>query len=333
MNPTTSHYTVQLRRLRQKPTLRRLLREHTVRIDDLICPLFVHEGLATSREIASMPQQQQLALHDLPKQIDSLAALGIPAVLLFGIPHSTDENGDICVREQGIVPQALQLIRQRHPQLVVMADLCLCSFLTHGHCGLVTASGQIDNDRTLQLLGRMAVLYAQAGADVVAPSGMMDVTVHTIRQHLDTAKQQHVAILSYAAKQASSFYGPFRDAACSSPRFGDRKSYQMDPANGREALREMQQDIAEGADALMLKPALPCLDIIQQARQNLNIPLIAYQVSGEYAMLHAAAAKGWLSLQECALESLLAIKRAGADAVVTYFAQECAQWLKNPKGQ
>ncbi|MEM7588967.1 MAG: porphobilinogen synthase [Myxococcota bacterium] len=322
---------VRPRRLRQKVGFRRLFCETHLGVDDLICPLFVHEGLSQSQPIASMPGQQQHALGDLPKQLDGIASLGIPAILLFGIPQSTDENGSIALRQEGIVPRTLRLIKQRHPQLVIMTDLCLCSFLCHGHCGLVTPSGQVDNDSTLQLLGKMALLYAQAGADVVAPSGMIDGMVQTIRHSLDKAKQQHVAILSYAAKQASHFYGPFRHAACSSPQFGDRRSYQMDPANAREAMREMQQDRAEGADALMIKPALPCLDIAHWARQQLNIPLVAYQVSGEYAMLHAAAQKGWLSLQHCALESLLAIKRAGADAIVTYFAQDCVRWLQKQK--
>ncbi|MEM7495087.1 MAG: porphobilinogen synthase [Myxococcota bacterium] len=325
------------RRLRRTDGLRRLVRETHVRVSDLICPLFVREGLVHGQPIASMPGQQQLALTDLPACLDEIARLGIGAVLVFGVPEKTDERGEVALRETGIVPQALRRAKENHPQLVVMADLCLCGFLSHGHCGVLTARKEkggghgdvdVDNDATLRLLGDMAVLYAQAGADVVAPSGMMDGVVRHLRAALDEAGWQRTAILSYAAKLASGFYGPFRDAAHSVPRFGDRRGYQLDPANGREALRELRLDVQEGADALMIKPAGPCLDIVRAARERFDLPLAAYQVSGEYAMLHAAARRGWLDLRSCALESLLAIKRAGGDMIVTYFARECARWLQ-----
>ncbi len=330
-NPLSGQRGAAPHRLRRTAGLRRLVRETHVRVEDLICPLFVREDLTHSQPIASMPGQKQLALTDLPACLDEIARLGIGAVLLFGVPETTDTHGQIALRETGIVPQALRCIKETHPQLVAMADLCLCGFLSHGHCGmLTTVSGShadVDNDATLQLLGQMAVLYAQAGADVVAPSGMMDGAVGHIRAALDKAENQHTAILSYAAKLASSFYGPFRDAAHSAPRFGDRRSYQMDPANGHEALRELQLNVQEGADALMIKPAGPCLDILHAARARFDLPLAAYQVSGEYAMLQAAGQQGWLDVRSCALESLLAIKRAGAHMVVTYFARDCARWL------
>lgn len=318
------------RRLRRTPALRRIVRETALAVDDLIAPLFVAAGRGIERPIGSMPGHAQRSVDRLEREIDDLAELGIPAVLLFGIPDRKDAQGSGAWDPAGPVPAATRMIKARAPDLLVIADVCLCEYTDHGHCGLLApepGAGDVLNDPTLDLLARAAVAYAEAGADIVAPSAMMDGQVVAIRAGLDAAGLSHVPILAYAAKFASAFYGPFREAAESAPRFGDRRAYQMDPANGREALREIALDAAEGADLLMVKPAGPYLDIIAAARARYDLPLAAYQVSGEYAMLKAAAQNGWLDERRAALESLTAIRRAGADMIISYYAKEAARWL------
>jgi porphobilinogen synthase len=285
-----------------------------------------------------MPGQFQWTVDTLPDEIRHIVSLGIPAVVLFGIPATKDPEGSDNYNPDGIVPQAIHTIKDTAPELVVISDMCFCEYTDHGHCGIVNApgtphysarlpEGYLHNDVTLDLLGRAAAVHADAGADIIAPSGMLDGMVGAIRAALDAGGHEHVAILSYAAKYASGFYGPFREAAESPPSFGDRTQYQMDPANAREALKEVTLDVAEGADMLMVKPAMPYLDVLSAVRRTFDLPLAAYQVSGEYAMLHAAAANGWLDLRRCALESLIGIKRAGADMILTYFAKDAARWL------
>jgi porphobilinogen synthase len=318
------------RRLRRTPTLRRMVRETALRVDDLIAPLFIAAGRGVVNPIGSMPGHAQRSVDQIDAEIDALMEVRIPAVLLFGIPASKDARGSSAWDPAGPVPQAIRAIKQRAPDLVVIADVCLCEYTDHGHCGLLATepgSGDVLNDPTLELLAHAAVAYADAGADIVAPSAMMDGQVAAIRAALDEAGHASVAILAYAAKFASAFYGPFREAAESAPRFGDRRAYQMDPANGREALREVALDAAEGADMLMVKPAGPYLDIIREVRARHDLPLAAYQVSGEYAMLKAAAQNGWLDERRAAMESLVAIKRAGADLIITYYAKEAARWI------
>ncbi|HMA36309.1 MAG TPA: porphobilinogen synthase [Chloroflexia bacterium] len=316
------------RRLRQGATLRAMVRETTLDAADFIYPLFVVDGQGVERPIGSMPGHAQRAVDRLAPVVAELGPLGIPAVLLFGIPARKDATGSGAWDPQGPVPRATAEIKRRHPALVVIADVCMCEYTDHGHCGLLAdAQGTVLNDETLALLGRAAVAYADAGADIIAPSAMMDGQVAAIRAALDAAGHAGVPILAYAAKFASGFYGPFREAAESAPRFGDRRGYQMDPANGREALRELALDFAEGADMLMVKPAGPYLDIIAAARARYDLPLAAYQVSGEYAMIKAAASQGWIDERRVALESLIGIKRAGADLIITYYAQEAARWL------
>ncbi len=273
-----------------------------------------------------MPGIFHFSVDRLPREAEEIARLGIPAVLLFGIPEHKDEGGSAAYHPQGVVQQAIRAIKQSVPQLLVVTDVCLCEYTSHGHCGIV-ANGDVDNDQTLSLLARTALSHAEAGADIVAPSDMMDGRVRAIRETLDERGFQHVPILSYAAKYASAFYGPFREAAQSAPQFGDRRSYQMDPPNLREALREVEQDIAEGADIIMIKPALAYLDVIRKVRDTSNCPLAAYNVSGEYAMVKAAAQRGWLDERQITLEILTAIKRAGADIIITYHAKEAAIWL------
>jgi len=314
------------RRLRRGAGIRRMVRETRLAVDDLVCPLFAVHGSGVRREIGSMPGQHHLSVDEIARDAEGIARLGIPAVILFGLPAAKDPVGLENFAPDGIVQQAVRAIKAATPELVVVTDVCLCEYTDHGHCGLVEG-GEIANDPTLDILCRVAVSHAEAGADIVAPSGMMDGMVGAIRDALDASEFPDVAILSYAAKYASHFYGPFREAADSPPRFGDRRGYQMDPANAREALREMALDVDEGADILMVKPALPYLDVIRRAREEFDLPLAAYNVSGEYAMIKAAAASGWLDERACALESLLAIKRAGADMILTYWARDAARWL------
>ncbi|HEV2238830.1 MAG TPA: porphobilinogen synthase [Ktedonobacterales bacterium] len=326
------------RRLRLSAGLRDLVRETTLTPADFIYPLFVRHGRGGKQPISSMPGQFQWTVDALPDEIRQITSLGIRAVILFGIPPTKDAQGSDNYNPNGIVPQAIRAIKAVAPNLIVISDMCFCEYTDHGHCGIINArgtphfsdrlpEGYLHNDATLDLLGRASAVHAAAGADIIAPSGMLDGMVGAIRTALDGGGHDHVAILSYAVKYASGFYGPFRDAAESPPSFGDRSQYQMDPANAREALKEVALDVAEGADMLMVKPALPYLDVLSSVRRAFDLPLAAYQVSGEFAMLHAAAANGWLDLRRCALESLIGIKRAGADMILTYFAKDAAAWL------
>ncbi|MCX6030345.1 MAG: porphobilinogen synthase [Chloroflexi bacterium] len=338
MTVTAAFPAFRPRRLRLTAGIRRMVQETTLRPADFIYPLFVRHGRDQRVPIKSMPGVAQLTVDRLADEAREIAGLGIPAVILFGIPAAKDAMGSDNYNPAGIVPQAIRAIKDAAPDLLVISDMCFCEYTDHGHCGIINLPGQAHytpalpegyllNDPTLELLGRASIVHAQAGADIIAPSGMMDGMVAAIRGALDAAGYQHAAVMSYAVKYASGFYGPFRDAAESPPRFGDRSQYQMDPANRREALKEASLDVAEGADILMVKPALPYLDILAAVREAFNLPTAAYQVSGEYAMLHAAAANGWLDLRRCALESLTAIKRAGADMILTYFAKDAARWL------
>jgi len=316
------------RRLRRTASLRDMLRETSLAARQLIHPMFVTAGQGISRDISSMPGHAQQSVDRLEPGIAALERLGLSTVLLFGIPAAKDASGSAAWDADGPVPQAIGLLKRRAPGLTVVADVCLCEYTDHGHCGVLhPVRRDVLNDETLPLLARAAVAYADAGADIVAPSAMMDGQVATIRQALDAAGHDDVAILAYASKFASAFYGPFRDAAGSAPAFGDRRAYQLDPANAREALREADLDLAEGADMLMVKPAGPYLDIIRQVRERHAVPLAAYQVSGEYAMLKAASERGWLDERRAVLESLLGIRRAGADMIITYYAREAAAWL------
>ncbi len=317
---------LRLRRLRRTEGLRALVRENRVDVGDLIYPMFVVEGKGIKQEVASMPGIFRLSPDQLDAEIEEVARLGIPAVLLFGIPEHKDEVGSSAYDPAGVVQQAVKKIKKLAPQLLVITDVCLCEYTSHGHCGIVVGD-QVDNDRTLPLLAKTALSHAEAGADIVAPSDMMDGRVKAIREMLDANGFQHIPILSYAAKYASAFYDPFREAAESAPQFGDRRSYQMDYHNVREALREIEQDINEGADIIMIKPALAYLDVIRQARNTFNYPLAAYNVSGEYAMVKAAANQGWLDERKVVFEILTAIKRAGADIIITYHAKDFATWV------
>jgi porphobilinogen synthase len=294
----------------------------------IILPIFVDANVSASSEIASLPGHARLPVREVPRIAERASAAGIGGLLLFGLPAEKDERGESAADPLGPVPMALRALRDAAPGLVRIADVCLCEYTTHGHCGVVTAEGAIDNDATLPLLAAAARTYAEAGADVVAPSDMMDGRVAAIRHELDGSDLAETAILAYSAKFASAFYGPFRDAADCAPRFGDRAAYQMDARNGREALAEIAADLEEGADMFMVKPAGPYLDVIAAARGRFDAPLAAYQVSGEYAALHAAAARGWIDLRRGALESLTGIARAGADVIVTYFALEAATWIR-----
>ena len=316
-----------LRRLRRNEALRRLVRETRLSPEDFVYPLFVVHGTGVRKAIPSMPGQAQLSIDQLPAEARELRALGIPAVLLFGIPASKDEQASEAYAPDGIVQQAVHALKQADPDLLVVTDVCLCEYTSHGHCGIVR-DGDVDNDATLPLLAQTALSHARAGAGMVAPSAMMDGQVAAIRQALDENGFAQTPIMAYAAKYASAFYGPFREAAESAPQFGDRCGYQMDPANVREALREIESDVAEGADIVMVKPALAYLDVLARARQRFDLPLAAYNVSGEYAMIKAAAANGWLDERRVVLEVLTAIKRAGADIVITYHAKDAARWLK-----
>ncbi len=317
---------VRLRRLREVAPLRRLVRETQLAPDDFIYPLFVRSGVGKQEEIGSMPGQYRWSIDLLVKEAAEAYALGIPAVILFGIPDTKDERGSSGTNPNGIVPQAIRALKAQVPGLLVSTDVCIDEYTSHGHCGLVK-DGRVLNDETLDCLRLMARQHAEAGADMVAPSDMMDGRVAAIRDELDRHGFSHIPIMAYSAKFASCFYAPFRDAAHSSPKFGDRKSYQMDPANRREAMREMESDVAEGADIIMVKPGLPFLDIIADARARFSHPIAAYQVSGEYSMIKAAAKAGWLDEGLAMMESLLSLRRAGADMILTYFAKDAARRL------
>jgi porphobilinogen synthase len=312
-----------LRRLRRSAGLRSLACETRLSLEDFVMPLFVAPEALPNEALPGMARH---TVDGLVREVDELASLGVQALLLFGIPEEKDEEGSGAWEEDGIIQRALRELRPRFPELVLLTDVCLCEYTSHGHCGVVE-DGEVDNDASLELLARTAVSHVEAGADCVAPSDMMDGRVGAIREALDDGGHEAIPILAYSAKYASAFYGPFREAAGSAPSFGDRRGYQMDPANVREALREIELDIAEGADAVMVKPALPYLDVIRAARELYEHPLAAYSVSGEYAMLKAAAAHGWLDERQAALESLTAIKRAGADFVITYWTKQLAAWL------
>lgn len=315
-----------LRRLRTNRTLRDMLRETTLAPTDFIYPLFVRHGRDVHDEIVSMPGVYHLSIDRLKAEVDEIAGLGIPAVILFGLPAIKDATGSENFDPDGIVQRAIREIKDAQPDLVVMTDVCMCEYTDHGHCGIVRA-GRVINDATLDILRRVVRTHAEAGAEVVAPSGMMDGMVGAIRGALDDCGFEDVSILSYAVKYASNFYGPFRDAAQSPPQFGDRHSYQLDPANVREALREARLDVGEGADMLMVKPALAYLDVVRRVRDEFDLPLAAYNVSGEYSMVKAAARNGWLDERKTALEMLTGIKRAGADMILTYWAKDAAGWL------
>ncbi|GGA41036.1 delta-aminolevulinic acid dehydratase [Kroppenstedtia guangzhouensis] len=316
------------RRLRSGENIRRMVREHQVSPDDFIYPLFVVEGSGIKEEVPSMPGVFHFSLDRLNEEVDEVVELGIPSIILFGVPEDKDACGSSAHADEGIVQRAIRQVKERHPDLYVMADTCLCQYTDHGHCGVVE-NGEIVNDESLRVLARTAVSQARAGADLIAPSNMMDGFVTVIREALDEAGFPHIPIMSYAVKYASAFYGPFRDAAHSTPQFGDRRTYQMDPANAREALREAASDVAEGADLLMVKPGLAYMDIIHQLKENFHLPVAAYNVSGEYSMVKAAAEKGWIDERKVVLETLTGLKRAGADLILTYHAKDAVHWLTN----
>ena len=318
--------TIRPRRLREKPGIRKLVQEHRLTVDDLIQPFFVTHGTKVRNPVATIPGIFQLSIDELLKEAKEVANLGIPAILLFGIPKKKDEKASEAYAQDGIIQQATRELKEKIPQLIVITDVCLCEYMSHGHCGIVEG-GKIVNDASLELLARTALSHAQAGADIVAPSDMMDGRVRAIREALDKNNCVATPILSYAVKYASAYYGPFREAAESAPQFGDRKSYQMDPANVREAIREAKLDVEEGADMILVKPAGPYLDVIQAVRAAIDLPLVAYQVSGEYSLIKAAGEKKWIDEQAVLLESLLGIKRAGADLIVSYAAKIVAVLL------
>jgi porphobilinogen synthase len=314
------------RRLRRTEALRRMVRETTLSVDNLMYPLFVCPGKGVHREIASLPGQYHLSVDQLAREAESIAKLGIPSVILFGLPEKKDKVGSEAWHPEGIVQRAIRALKKAAPDLVVAADCCLCEYTTHGHCGVIV-DDQVDNDATLENLARVALAQVQAGADIVAPSGMMDGSIGFLREALDEAEHENVILLSYAVKYASAYYGPFRVAADSAPAFGDRRSYQMDPSNVREAIREAALDVEEGADMIMVKPALPYLDVVAEIRREFDVPVAAYNVSGEYLMLKAAAEKGFLDYERTMVETLTSVRRAGADLVVTYHAKEVAKLL------
>ena len=314
------------RRLRRTDNIRRLVRENSLQLNDLIYPLFIEDGNDIETEIVSMPGIKRFSLDRLSKELDEITALDIPAVLLFGIPSSKDDIGSQTWNEQGIIQQSIRFIKKHYPKLYVITDVCFCEYTSHGHCGIIH-DNDVDNDATLVNLAKQVISHASAGADMVAPSGMMDGMIAAIREALDETGFPNLPILSYAVKYASAFYGPFRDAADSTPSFGDRRTYQMDPSNRDEALREANFDDQEGADILMVKPALSYLDIIRDIKNNFDRPVACYNVSGEYAMIKAAAEKGWIDEEKVMMESLLSMKRAGADIIITYFAKDVAKYL------
>jgi porphobilinogen synthase len=318
-----------MRRMRRTDALRGLVRETELSPAHLIQPAFVVAGEGVREEVPSMPGIERLSISNLVEEAGEVAAAGVGALMLFGVPSVKDEVGSSAYDDEGIVQMAVRALKDAHPDLVVMTDVCLCAYTSHGHCGVIRADGgEVDNDLTVELLAKTAISHAEAGADAVAPSDMMDGRVGSIRYQLDEEGHPGVPIVAYSAKYASAFYGPFRDAASSTPEFGDRRGYQMDPANAAEAVREAELDLEEGADMLMVKPALPYLDVVRRVKEATGAPVAAYHVSGEYSMLKAAAANGWLDERAAALEALTSIRRAGADAIVTYYAKEAAQWLR-----
>lgn len=339
MSETATFPQARPRRLRRTAALRQLVQETTLSPQDFVYPLFVREGKDIQNPIQSMPGQYQWSVDRLVHETREVASLGIPAIILFGIPSAKDAWGSENYSSEGIVPRAIRAIKDALPDLLIISDMCFCEYTDHGHCGIINQAGSkhytpylsegyLLNEPTLEILRRASLVHARAGTDIIAPSGMIDGMVQGIRQALDESGFQHLPIMSYAVKYASAFYGPFRDAAESTPQFGDRSQYQMNPANLREALKEATLDIAEGADMLMVKPALPYLDVLNQVRRAHQVPIAAYQVSGEYAMLHAAALNGWIDLRRVALESLTSIKRAGADMLLSYFAKDAVRWLE-----
>jgi porphobilinogen synthase len=320
------------RRLRRTDAIRRMVRETTLSVDNLMYPLFVCPGKGVRKEIRSLPGQFHLSVDELAREAESIAKLRIPSVILFGLPEKKDRVGSDAWHPEGIVQRAIRAIKKETPELLVAADCCLCEYTTHGHCGVLLHENDekrasVDNDSTLENLARAALAQAEAGADIVAPSGMMDGTIGFLREALDEAEHEQIMLLSYAVKYASAFYGPFRVAADSAPAFGDRRGYQMDPANLREAIREVELDVEEGADMVMVKPALPYLDVVAEIRREFDLPVAAYNVSGEYLMLKAAAEKGFLDYERSMVETLTSVRRAGADLIVTYHAKEAAQLL------
>ena len=318
------------RRLRKNENFRRMVRETSLSVDDMVYPLFVVEGKGVKKPISSMPGNFQMSIFHLVREVEKTKELGIPAVLLFGIPGKKDEVASGAFAQDGIVQRTVRRIKDRAPDILVITDVCLCEYTSHGHCGMME-KGDVDNDPTIEVLAETALSHAKAGADMVAPSAMMDGQIGAIREVLDESGYETVPIMAYAAKYASCFYGPFREAAESAPQYGDRKSYQMDPANSDEAIREMTLDVEEGADILMVKPALPYLDIIRRAKEEFDLPIAAYNVSGEFSMIKAAANLGWLDGERAMMESLVSIKRAGADIIITYFAQEAAKIIRNER--
>ena len=325
-----THPLYRPRRLRESTLIRRIVRETRLGVENLILPVFAVHGRGVREPIGSMPGVFRLSVDELLKEAKDAASMGIPAVLLFGIPQSKDPRGSEAYAEDGIVQQVARAVKETIPDLLVITDVCLCQYTSHGHCGLVE-DGRIKNDASVELLARVALSHVESGADLVAPSDMMDGRVGAIREALDEAGYPETPIMAYSAKYASAFYGPFREAAESAPQFGDRRSYQMDPGNVAEAMREVGLDVDEGADIVMVKPALPYLDVIARVRQEFGLPLAAYSVSGEYAMIKAAARLGWLDEERCMLEALTAIRRAGADLIITYFAREAARLLERQR--
>ncbi len=314
------------RRLRRNESIRRLVRENSLQLNDLIYPIFIEEGQGIETEIVSMPGIKRYSLDTISKELDEVSKLDIPAILLFGIPSSKDETGSETWNDKGIIQRAIRFIKKHYPQLYVITDVCFCEYTSHGHCGIIH-DNDVDNDATLVNIAKQVISHAKAGADMVAPSGMMDGMIAAIREALDQTGFPNLPVMSYAVKYASAFYGPFRDAADSTPSFGDRRTYQMDPSNRDEALREANFDDQEGADILMVKPALSYLDIIRDVKNNFDRPVACYNVSGEYAMIKAAAEKGWIDEEKVMMESLLSMKRAGADIIITYFAKDVAKVL------
>ncbi|MFC4099969.1 porphobilinogen synthase [Paenibacillus xanthanilyticus] len=328
-----SYPITRLRRLRRTPALRQLVKETILTVNDFIYPIFVTHGTDIKAEIPSMPGVHHFSLDRLKPEIDAVVASGVQSVLLFGVPATKDAVGTSAYDHNGIVQEATRKVKEWAPELVVIADTCLCAYTDHGHCGVIhhdpkTGYAEIDNDPSLALLVKTAISQAEAGADIIAPSNMMDGFVHAIRAGLDEAGYENIPIMSYSVKYASAFYGPFRDAAHSTPQFGDRKTYQMDPANIREAMREAEADVLEGADMLMVKPALAYLDVLRMVKENFDLPLVAYNVSAEYSMVKAAAANGWVDERAVVLETLTGMKRAGADLIITYHALDASKWLR-----
>ena len=323
----TSFPDLRLRRLRGSESMRNMVKETRLTVKEFVYPLFVTHGSGVKEAIEPMPGQFQMSIDVLSEEVGEAAELGIPSVLLFGLPAEKDPLGLEGYDPEGIVQEAVRMIKKNHPKMMVVTDICMCEYTDHGHCGVIE-NGKVDNDQTLELLGKTAVSHVQAGADLPAPSAMMDGQVWAIRQALNATGYDEIPVMGYAAKYSSGFYGPFREAAGSTPQFGDRKSYQMDPSNARMAMREIEADVAEGADIVMVKPALSYLDVIRQAKDRFDLPLAAYNVSGEYSMIKAAASLGWVDEKTVTMEVLTSIKRAGADTILTYHAKEVAKWLK-----